>query len=211
MHWKWEKDKNRDRLTMVMELENRGRWWGKSIERKESERGIFVGGGVGVAAAVGDCRHHHRHHRSVYKKNFFPTTFCVGDGNGSVTLCFTWTKLPKTLCLRKFWQSREKPINVFAREKKKKKTGSFCFPNFLLLLSNFFPLPNTFLIQESLFNDYVISCSYTMGSWHSRNFMHIFFGAQLCFWQNFETYSERQLPMLIPVVYYWVRLNTFIV
>ena len=36
---------------------------------------------VVVAAAVGDCRHHHRHHRSVYKKNFFPTTFCVGMGS----------------------------------------------------------------------------------------------------------------------------------
>lgn len=50
----------------------------------------------GVCVCVGDCRHHHRHHRSVYKKNFFPTTFCVGDGNGtlshtlSLSLCFTF-------------------------------------------------------------------------------------------------------------------------
>ncbi|KAK7330073.1 hypothetical protein VNO77_24258 [Canavalia gladiata] len=44
--------------------------------------------GDGVCVCVGDCRHHHRHHRSVYKKNFFPTTFCVGDGNGTLSLRF---------------------------------------------------------------------------------------------------------------------------
>ena len=38
--------------------------------REREEEGIFYVG-VGVAGSVGDCRHHHRHHRSVYKKNFF--------------------------------------------------------------------------------------------------------------------------------------------
>ena len=61
---------------------------------KRERRGGGGGGGNGVCVCVcvcvGDCRHHHRHHRSVYKKNFFPTTFCVGDGNGtlSLSLCF---------------------------------------------------------------------------------------------------------------------------
>jgi len=66
----------------------------------------------GVCVCVGDCRHHHRHHRSVYKKNFFPTTFCVGMGMGhshtlSLTLCFYFvleiTKTQhKTSCPTKF-------------------------------------------------------------------------------------------------------------
>lgn len=44
-------------------------------EEREKERN-FVGG---VDAAVGDCRHHHRHHRSVYKKNFFCHHLLCGE------------------------------------------------------------------------------------------------------------------------------------
>lgn len=63
-------------------------------EKRKSERGnlgvevflVLVLDCWTVGVAVGDCRHHHRHHRSVYKKNFFATTFFVGDGNPSPSL-----------------------------------------------------------------------------------------------------------------------------
>ena len=50
-------------------------------ERGRERRELIV-----IAVALGDCKHHHHHHRSVYKKNFFPTTFAVGNANLSLRI-----------------------------------------------------------------------------------------------------------------------------
>ena len=48
-------------------------------QEREKERNFVRGL---MLLFVGDCRHHHRHHRSVYKKNFsLPPPFVWGMGS----------------------------------------------------------------------------------------------------------------------------------